>query len=79
MAAKKQNENIQSTEAYVRPKTEKERILSELEKSGYRADDAGGIPIFVVQKQEDVDAVTSAFRGVCSFGFRYPGDAKIKC
>lgn len=79
MAAKKQIENIQSAEAYVRPKTEKERILDELGKKGYRADDAGGVPIFVVQKQEDIDFVTNAFRGICSFGFRYPSDAKIKC
>ena len=57
--------------------SKKDMAIEVLEKKGYKAEYASGVPIFHVTKQEDVDCIRETMQGLGSIGFHYPSDANI--
>lgn len=58
-------------------KTEKDKIIEELEKQGYKVTFESNIPMFHITSQKDADVIRAALKDQGSFGFKYPSNIEI--
>mgnify|MGYP003292273343 CR=1 FL=1 len=58
-------------------KTEKDKIIENLEKQGYKVAFESNIPIFHIENQKDADIIRDELHDYGSFGFKYPNDVEI--